>query len=87
MIDLYIYYAMLSLHDIFYEAISELEDINSEKAEELRKKYRMFENYYLIYRRMQEQGYETVNWEQGHKDGLYSRLNYQEIKELEKFNE
>jgi len=78
----------VSLNEIFYDMVGlALKPGAKENVDMLVKEYETHAALFRIYTRMDELKYETIDWERGIKDGIFSLVNYYQIPELKKFRE
>jgi hypothetical protein len=91
MFDLLIWDIQITLDEIFYDMVSEARDVRTDnklsRITSIAREYERFRAYQRIYERMDELKYDTIDWDRGIKDGIFSLTNYYQIPQLMKFRE
>lgn len=86
-LDFLIWNAQIFLDERAWDIIIELQKYNKTKADELAEKYEEQRAFVRILERMNQQGYESLDWERGVKDGLFCLMDYYRFKELAPFKQ
>lgn len=87
MFDMLIWDNQIYLDEIFYDMVKLAKDsgANETRINYITENYEAHRALYRIYTRMDELKYDSIDWERGVKDGIFSLVNYYQIPALKKF--
>lgn len=77
----------ITLDELFYSLVGEVKNNRKENIDSIIDDYEKYRALQRIYIRIDERNYDSLDWDRGHKDGLFCLADYFRFPELEKYKE